>query len=254
VTLLGRVAIVTGAASGIGRAVAQRLAADGARVVLADLDAAGADVAERLGGVFVRADLADPADCHAIVEAAVAHYGTVQILVNNAGLQHVAPLDEFPDERWEHLLAVMLTAPFRLTRAAWPHMRAQGWGRIINISSLNAFRAEPHKCAYNAAKSGLLGLTQTAAVEGGPLGITAHAICPGLVRTGLVERQIPAVAQAHSVQPDEVVAKVFLRNAPIKRFIEPAEIAALVAFLCSDETGAMSGSPILFDQGISAGV
>lgn len=250
----GRVAIVTGAASGIGLATAERLAADGARVVVADISPTGQAVAERLGGLFVQSDLSRPSDCIGIVERAVAEYGTVHILVNNAGIQHVAALENFPLEAWERLMAVMLTAPFLLTRAAWPHMQTQGWGRLINISSLNALRAEPNKAAYNAAKSGLLGLTQTAAVEGGPHGITAHAICPGLVRTPLVEKQIPAVAQAQGVAPEEVVSKIFLRTAPIKRFIEPAEIAALVAFLCSDAASAMSGSPILFDQGISAGV
>jgi 3-hydroxybutyrate dehydrogenase len=250
----GKVAVVTGAASGIGLAIAERLAAEGARVVAADVSPSGQAVAERLGGLFVQSNLTQAADCMEIVGRAVAEYGTVHILVNNAGVQHVAAIEDFPLEAWERLIAVMLTAPFLLTRTAWPHMKAQGWGRIINISSLNAMRAEPNKAAYNAAKSGLLGLTQTAAVEGGPHGITAHAICPGLVRTPLVERQIPDVARAQGIAPEDVVSKVFLRTAPIKRFIEPAEIAALVAFLCSDAASAMSGSPIMVDQGISAGV
>lgn len=250
----GRAAIVTGAASGIGRAIAERLAADGAHVVVADLDPGGEAVAEHLGGLFVRCDLGQPSECQALVDRASTAHGGVDILVNNAGLQHIAPIESFPTGAWERLLAVMLTAPFLLTRACWPHMRARGWGRIVNISSLNAFRAEPHKAAYNAAKTGLLGLTRTAAVEGGPYGITVHAICPGLVRTPLVERQIPDVARAQGVPEEDVVSKVFLRNAPIQRFIEPAEIAALVAFLCGDAAGAMSGSPIMFDQGISASV
>lgn len=250
----GKVAIVTGAASGIGQAIAERFAAEGARVVVADVSPNGRAVAERLGGLFVPSNLSQSDDCVALVERAVAEYGTVHILVNNAGIQHVAALENFPLEAWERLMAVMLTAPFLLMRAAWPHMRAQGWGRVINISSLNAMRAEPNKAAYNAAKSGLLGLTQTAAVEGGPHGITAHAICPGLVRTPLVEKQIPEVARMQGVAPEEVVSKIFLRTAPIKRFIEPAEIAALAAFLCSEAASAMSGSPLMFDQGISAGV
>jgi 3-hydroxybutyrate dehydrogenase len=249
-----RVAIVTGAASGIGQAIAARLAAEGARVVVADMNPAGAGVAERVGGLFVQSDLSRRADCRAIVERTVAELGSVHILVNNAGIQHVAPIDEFSEEAWDKLLAVMLTAPFLLTRYAWPYMNAQRWGRIINISSLNALRAEAHKAAYNAAKSGLLGLTQTIAVEGGPHGITAHAICPGLVRTPLVESQIPAVARAQGIAEEDVVEQVFLRTAPIKRFIEPEEIAALVAFLCSDAASAMSGSPIMMDQGIHAGV
>jgi 3-hydroxybutyrate dehydrogenase len=250
----GKVAIVTGGAGGMGRAIAERLAAGGARVAIADVNPAGEQVARQIGGLFIQSDLSQRAACRAILDRTIDAFGAVHILINNAGIQHVAPIDEFAEDKWDTLIAVMLTAPFLLTRYAWPHMKAQGWGRIVNISSLNALRAEPLKCAYNSAKSGLLGLTQTTAVEGGPFGITAHAICPGLVRTPLVESQIPAIAQAHGVDESEVVERVFLKSAPIKRFIEPSEIAALVAFLCSDDASAMSGSPILIDQGIAAGV
>ncbi len=249
-----RVALVTGGASGIGRAVAERLAVAGASVAVADLSDAGQAVADQLGGLFIQADLSQRDDCERIVDQTVAAFGSLDILVNNAGLQHGAPVEEFPLAAWDQLLVVMLTAPFLLARRAWPLMKARGWGRIVNISSLNALRAEPHKIAYNAAKAGLLGLTRTLAVEGGPVGITAHAICPGLVRTPLVESQIPAVAATHAIPHSQVVSDIFLRSAPVKRFIEPSEIAALVAFLCSEEAGGMTGSPILFDQGIHASV
>jgi 3-hydroxybutyrate dehydrogenase len=252
--LAGKFAIVTGAASGIGRAIAERLAAEGGRVVVADVSPAGQAVAQAIGGLFLPVDLASRAGCARLVGDAIAACGTIHILVNNAGIQHVASIEAFPDEAWDRLLAVMLTAPFALARAAWPAMTAQGWGRIVNISSLNALRAEPQKAAYNAAKAGLLGLTRTLAVEGGPHGITAHAILPGLVRTPLIERQLPALAAAYGVPAERVAPDVLLRAAPIKRFIEPAEIAALVAFLCSDEAAAMTGTPILMDQGIHASI
>ena len=252
--LTNKVAIVTGAASGIGRAIAGRLAAEGSRVIVADVSPEGETAAHAIGGLFLPTDLTSRADCARLADATIAALGTIHILVNNAGIQQVAPIAAFPDEAWDRLLAVMLTAPFALARAVWPAMAGQGWGRIINISSLNALRAEPQKAAYNAAKAGLLGLTRTLAVEGGPHGITAHAILPGLVRTPLVERQLPALAQAYGVPQERVIADVLLRGAPIKRFIEPAEIAALVAFLCSDEAAAMTGTPILIDQGIHASI
>jgi len=246
-----KIAIVTGAATGIGEATAERLAAEGARVVVNDVNPAGAEVAQRIGGLFIQADLSQRADCRTIVECTLAEFGTVHILVNNAGIQHVAPIDEFPENAWDKLLAVMLTAPFLLTRYVWPHMKAQGWGRLINIASISSLRAEPNKSAYNTAKTGLLGLTRTLAIEGGPLGITAHAVCPGLVHTGLIDKQIPDIARTQGI-PEDKVMDYFLENSPIKRAIQPREIAALVAFLCSDEAAMMTGAPVLIDQGLSA--
>ncbi len=246
-----KIAIVTGAATGIGQATAERLAAEGARVVVNDIDPAGAEVAQQIGGLFIQADLSQRAGCQTIVEQTIAAYGTVHILVNNAGIQHVSPIEEFSEDAWDKLLAVMLTAPFLLTRYAWPHMKSQKWGRIINIASISSLRAEPNKSAYNAAKTGLLGLTRTLAIEGGQLGITAHAVCPGLVHTHLIDKQIPDIARTQGIPEDKVI-EYFLENSPIKRAIKPSEIAALVSFLCSDAAAMMTGAPVLIDQGLSA--
>lgn len=248
-----KVAVVTGAAKGIGRAITEALAAEGAKVVLNDFDPAGTEVAERLGGLFVAGDLSQRPVCDAIIDEAVEAFGSVDILVNNAGFQSVHPFEEFPDEVWDKMLSVMLTAPFLLSRRAWPLMKARKWGRIINITSNSALKASANKSAYVAAKHGLLGLTRTLALEGGPLGITAHPVCPGLVRTTLIENQIPDLAKRAGIPEDEVVEKLFLKDAPIKRFIEPEEVAALVLFLCGEAASAMSGSPMLIDLGKGAG-
>jgi len=250
---MSKCAIVTGGASGIGRAVAEALAATGCRVVVADVNApAGAAVAEAIGGHFVPADVSVRADCRRLVDQAAGLSGGVHILVNNAGFQHVSPIAEFPEDTWEQMLRVMLTAPFLLTRYAWPHMQAQGWGRIVNIASIHALVASPNKAGYIAAKHGLLGLTRTAALEGGPLGITVNAICPAYVRTPLVENQIAAQAQAHGIPADQVVEKVLLKSAAIKRLIEPAEVGGLVCYLCSDAASAITGAAWTMDCGWTA--
>lgn len=238
-----RVAIVTGAASGIGRAVAENLAEAGNRVVVADLPGGdGPAVAEAIGGLFVPADLSRRDACKALVEAARARYGGVDILVNNAGFQHINPIADFSEDTWEKMIAVMLTAPFLLTKYAWPDMQARGWGRIVNIGSIHSLRASPFKAGYISAKHGVLGLTRTAALEGGPYGITVNLIAPAYVRTPLVEKQIADQARTRNISPDEVIEKVMLEPAAIKRLIEPAEVAGLVRFLCSDAAGSMSGS------------
>ena len=186
-----KIALVTGAASGIGLACAERLAKEGCEVVLADVnETAGGEHASRLGGSFFRSDLGTRAGCKALVDEVLKKHGTVHILVNNAGYQHVAPIEEFPEEQWERMLALMLTAPFLLTRYCWPAMKKQRWGRIVNIGSIHALVASPYKAAYISAKHGLVGLTKTAALEGGEFGITANAICPAYVRTPLVAGQI----------------------------------------------------------------
>ena len=249
----GKVAIVTGAAKGMGLAVAERLAADGAHVVINDLDPEGSTVATRLDGMFIEGDLNHPEVCQHIIDATAHRYGTVHILINNAGFQHVAPVDAFPLAVWHKMLSVMVTAPFLLAQHAWPHMKAQRWGRIINITSNSALKADVNKSGYTAAKHALLGLTRTLALEGGPHGITAHPVCPGLVRTSLIEDQIPAVSQSTGIPEAQVIDRVFLANAPIKRFIEPSEVAALVHFLCGDAASAMSGSPVMMDLGKGAG-
>ncbi len=250
--LAGKTAIVTGAASGLGRAVAERLAADGASVVVADISDRGAEVAAAIGGHFVKGDSALRADCRALADAALAKYGTVHILVNNAGFQHVAPIEDFPEDMWEKMQAVMLTAPFLLTRYCWPAMKAQQWGRIVNISSIHGLIASPHKAGYIAAKHGLVGLTKTAALEGGPFGITVNAICPAYVRTPLVDNQVADQARTRGIPEAEVIEKVMLEPAAIKRLIEPAEVADFVAYLCSPAAGVITGAALSMDLGWTA--
>jgi 3-hydroxybutyrate dehydrogenase len=248
-----KIALVTGAASGIGLACAERLAKDGCTVVLADVnEAAGAQHASRLAGSFVKADLTSRAGCKALVDETLKKHGTVHILVNNAGYQHVAPIEEFPEDQWERMLALMLTAPFLLTRYCWPSMKQQRWGRIVNIGSIHALIASPFKAAYISAKHGLVGLTKTPALEGGELGITANAICPAYVRTPLVDNQIADQAKANRMSPEDVIQKVMLAPAAVKRLIEPAEVADCVAYLCSDSAAVITGSALTMDLGWTA--
>ena len=244
--LAGRVAVVTGGGSGIGQACAERLAAGGASVVVADinLDAATA-VAARIGGRAFEVDLAGDFDAAALA-------GQADILVNSAGLQHVAPVHEFPLDTFRLLLAVMLEAPFRLAQAALPHMYEQGFGRIINISSVHGLRASPYKAAYVAAKHGLEGLSKVIALEGGARGVTSNTVCPAYVRTPLVEKQISDQARLHGISEEEVITDVMLTEPAIKRLNEPAEVAELVAFLCSGPASFANGSSWVLDGGWSA--
>jgi len=246
-------AIVTGAASGIGKAVAEALAQEGHHVVVADVnEEQGLSVAEKISGHFVKADLAQRASCRQLVDAAIEEYGRVDILINNAGFQHVSPIEEFPEEKWEQMLSVMLTAPFLLTKHAWPYMKEQGWGRIVNIASIHALVASPNKVGYISAKHGLIGLTRAAGVEGGSCGITVNALCPSYVRTPLVEGQIADQARANNIAEDEVIAKIMLKSAAIKNIIGPGEISDLVMFLCSDKGRSITGASWTIDCGWTA--
>ena len=245
----GRRALVTGAASGIGLAVARHLGARGARVILSDLpgerlDAATASVS---GGVSVAADLSVHDDVHRLAD----EVGDVDILVNNAGLQHVSPVEEFDEAKWALLLEVMLTAPFVLIRQLLPSMYERGWGRVINIASVHGLVASPYKAAYVSAKHGIVGLTKTVALEAAARcpDVTVHAVCPSYVRSPLVEGQIADQARIHDMPEDEVLAKVMLTRNAVHRLIEPEQVAESVEFLCGDGAWSMTGSVLSLDAG-----
>jgi 3-hydroxybutyrate dehydrogenase len=245
-TLSGRRALITGGASGIGRACAERLAADGAHVLVVDRDADAAEVvAAQVGGTAVAVDLSDLSAVDRLDLA-------VDILVNNAGLQHVAPIHEFPVDRFSYILRLMLEAPFRLVRGALPHMYDQGWGRVVNISSIHGLRASAFKSAYVTAKHGLEGLSKVIALEGAEHGVTSNCVNPAYVRTPLVEGQIADQARAHNMSEDDVVEQVMLAPAAIKRLIEPAEVADAVSWLCSPSATSVTGTSMLMDGGWSA--
>ncbi len=238
--------MVTGGASGIGRACAERLSADGASVVVVDRDAEAAKaVAELVGGTAVAVDLSD-------LDAVDGLDLAVDVLVNNAGLQHVAPLHEFPVDRFSYILRLMLEAPFRLVRGALPHMYERGWGRVVNISSIHGLRASAYKSAYVTAKHGLEGLSKVIALEGAAQGVTSNCVNPAYVRTPLVEGQIADQARAHGLSEDQVVQQVMLAPAAVKRLIEPAEVADAVAWLCSPAAASVTGSSLVMDGGWSA--
>lgn len=248
-----RVALVTGGASGIGRACAQRLIADGLEVVIADLPgSAGGEVAEALGAGFVAADLTEPGACQAVVAAVTQDSGALDVLVSNAGYQHIDALPDFPEERWEHMLRLMLTAPFLLTKHAWPWLVRSGHGRIVHLGSAHSSTASPFKSAYVSAKHGLVGLARTTALEGGEHGLTCNVVAPAYVRTPLVEKQIADQARTRGIAEDEVERKVLLENVAIKRLLEPSDVAALVSWLVSEEAWGVTGSIQSVDLGWTA--
>jgi 3-hydroxybutyrate dehydrogenase len=244
--LAGRTALVTGGASGIGAACARELAGRGATVVVADVDDVTANaLAEEIGGSAWAIDLLDVAALEELVLE-------TDVLVNNAGVQCVAPITEFSPERFRSMLALMVEAPFLLIRAALPHMFAQRFGRIVNVSSVHGIRASEYKVAYVTAKHGLEGLSKVTALEGGPHGVTSNCVNPGYVRTPLVAKQIADQARTHGVPEQEVVETILLSESAIKRLVEPEEVAALVGFLASPEAGMVTGASYTMDGGWSA--
>ncbi|MGH3310818.1 MAG: 3-hydroxybutyrate dehydrogenase [Streptomyces sp.] len=243
--LTGRTAVVTGAASGIGRCCALRLAAAGAKVRAVDRDADGLHALQGEADAVQPhpLDLTSPDGLDAAERAAAG----ADVLVNGAGAQLVRPIEEFPPADFRTLLTLMLEAPFRLTRGALPHMYEQGWGRIVNISSVHGLRASPYKSAYVAAKHGLEGLSKVTALEGAEHGVTANCVSPSYVRTPLVERQIADQAAAHGITADRVVSEVLLADSALKRLIEPEEVAESVAYLCSPHASFITGASLPLD-------
>jgi 3-hydroxybutyrate dehydrogenase len=258
--LAGRAAIVTGSTSGIGLGVARALAEAGAHVMLngfgdaADVEQTRAELSARTGVSVLhdRADMSKPAEIRTMAARAIEAFGRVDVLVNNAGIQHVEPIDSFPPAKWDAIIAINLTAAFHAIQATFPGMRAHGWGRIINVASAHGLVASPFKSAYVAAKHGVVGLTKTIALEGAPHGITCNAICPGYVWTPLVERQIDDQARAHGLPREKVIDDVLLAPQPLKRFAGVDEIGQLAVFLAGENGASITGTALPVDGGWTA--
>jgi 3-hydroxybutyrate dehydrogenase len=258
--LKGRAAIVTGSTSGIGLGIARAFAAAGMNVVLngfgdaAEIERLRAGLADEFGvkAVFSPADMSKPAEITAMVAAASSAFGQVDVLVNNAGIQHVEPVETFPPEKWDAILAINLSSAFHATRAVVPGMKARKWGRIINVASAHALVASPFKSAYVAAKHGVLGFTKTIALELAEHGITANAICPGYVLTPLVEKQIPQTAKARGLTEEQVIRDVLLHAQPTRQFVTVEELGALAVFLCTDAGRSMTGAALPVEGGWTA--
>lgn len=257
---LRKTAIVTGSTSGIGLAIAEAFAADGMNVIVNSFSDTPADhaAAEKIARehsadiVYIQADMAKAADCRGLVAKAAERFGSVDVLVNNAGIQHVAPVEEFPIEKWDAIVAINLSSAFHTTAAAIPLMKKSGWGRIINIASAHGLVASPFKSAYVSAKHGIMGFTKTVALELARDRITCNAICPGYVLTPLVEAQIPDQMKAHKVDRETVVREVMLEKQPTKEFVTVEQVAAAARFLALDAAAQINGTHISIDGGWTA--
>jgi 3-hydroxybutyrate dehydrogenase len=253
-----KVGIVTGAASGIGLAIAEAFAKEGANVTIADLNEEGgkkaAEGIKKLGrdAIFVKTNVTKREDCKKLIDETVKKFGRVDILVNNAGIQNVAPIVDFPEDKWDLLIGIMLTGTFLCTKYALPYMIKQKGGRVINMSSIHGLVGAPYKSAYVSAKHGMMGLTKVTALEMLENGITANAICPTFVRTPLVDKQVDDQAKAHGIPREEVLEKVFYAEAPMKRMLEPEEVAELAVYLASDLARNITGAAIPIDEGWTA--
>jgi 3-hydroxybutyrate dehydrogenase len=258
--LKGKTALITGSTSGIGLGYARALAAEGTNVMIngfgdqATIDGYVAELATASGGsaLYSGADMTKPDEIRMMVADCAATLGPPDILINNAGIQHVAPVDEFPDDKWDAILSIILSSAFHTTKAALPGMKAKGWGRVINTGSMHSLVASPFKSAYNAAKHGLAGFTKTVALEVATQGITVNNICPGYVWTSLVENQIPDTMKARGLTREQVINDVLLANQPQKKFVQVEQLAALAVFLCRDEASAITGTNLSVDGGWTA--
>ena len=258
--LQGRSVVITGSTSGIGLGIARAYASQGCNVMLngfgeaAEIERLRAALASehKITALYSSADMARPGEIVAMIDQAKRRFGAVDVLVNNAGIQYVAPVDEFPTEKWDAILAINLSAAFHAIRSALPGMKNKGWGRIINIASAHGLVASPFKSAYIAAKHGLVGLTKTVALETAGKGVTCNAICPGYVLTSLVEKQIEDQGKAHGIAREEVISDVILERQPSKEFVGIEDVAALAVFLAGDSAASITGAALSIDGGWTA--
>lgn len=259
-SIAGKAAIITGSTSGIGLGIAEAFAAAGANLLLNgfglanEIEETRARLAEthNVRVVYHGADMSKPAEIAALVDVARESLGSIDIVVNNAGIQNVAPIEEFPVEKWDAILAINLSSAFHLTRLTLGEMKARKWGRIINVASAHGLVASPFKSAYVAAKHGIIGLTKTVALEAAEHGVTCNAICPGYVLTPLVQKQIPDTAKARGITEEQVVRDVLLAAQATKQFVTTEQLGALARFLCSDEAAQITGTALPVDGGWTA--